>query len=97
MDAGMQAPPPGAQAPQEEGGDAAQLVMDVSKSIGGIAKALESVDPKAAEAMAALNQQFQSIINSVGQGGAPAAKGPSGMGMVAPEAGGAKGAIPVGR
>lgn len=81
-------------AAQEGGGgdDAKQVILDVSTSIDGIAKALESINPEAAKAMAALNQQFQQIISSVSQGGAEA-QGPA---AGSPEAAGARGAMPAG-
>lgn len=85
--------PGAAEAPAEEGGSAEQVVMDISRSIQGVAEALKQVDPKAAEAMAQLNQQFQSIISGLGKGQAgPSAPGAAGS----PEAGGAQGAVPAG-
>lgn len=74
-----------------QGGDAAQAVMDVSKGISGIAKALMQVSPEASKAMEALNQQFQEIINSISQGGGSAGGAPA---MAAsPEQGGKSGAV----
>lgn len=93
---GAPAGAPGQEAPAEGGGGAAEFVATISDGLNMLAEGVSQMNPEAAQKLGALNEQFQQIISSLGQG-APAGGPKAPGGMVDPNAAGASGAVPVGR
>lgn len=64
-----------------------QLVVGVGEGLATLTQVVGQVSPDLGQQMAAIMQQYEQIINSLGGGGQPAAGGPAAGGPVTPEAG----------
>lgn len=87
--------PAEAASPEEAAGQFGELVTNLADGLSLISQLAAQVDPESAQGFDQLNQQFQSLVDSMSQkmgGGAPA---PAGQGMASPEQG-ASGAVPAG-
>jgi hypothetical protein len=69
--------------PQEEGGPLTDMIVQTDQALTAISQVLAKASPEAAQAMAAINEQYRKIIESVMSGGGAQAGAPSQM--VSPE------------
>lgn len=82
-------PPPAAGGPpQEDESDPQQLITDIDKDLGILAKMAESSSPDVSKAISAVRDQFHQVIDQItGGGGGGAPKGAEPMGARSPEQG----------